>query len=471
MISKFMSGTPGRRIAVLAFFLILWMVPPPEGISSQAMHLFAIFISAIFAVIINAMPILVAALAALVIAVLTGTMETKVAYGGFGSGFIWLIVAAFIIGRGVINSGMGARIAYTMISICGKTTLGLGYALVIADAVIAAAFPSNTARSGVLYPIVLSVARGSGSNPDGATRKKLGAYLMMNSMAGLTISSMLWLTAMAANPTGTAIAADMGIGIDITFLSWLVAASVPALIALFTLPLVLYKFFPPELINTPHAHQESQAKLKEMGPLSKNEWITGITFLSMVLLWATGPQLGVDKTIVAFLGLTVMMLSGIITMDDITKSGDALATLMWFAILYTMSSQLNALGFMGYIGDQLSGVVAGYSWPVVYVSLMVVYVLIHYLFVSQTAHMLALFGVFLGVAIQAQVPPMLMAFMLLFATNFFAAVTPQGSSANVVFAGSGYLTQGEIYRYGGLVTLVNFLIFMIIGTPWIMLVT
>lgn len=468
---SFMSSIVGRRIMVLILFLILWFLPPPDGVSVQAMHLLAIFISAIFAVIINAMPILVAALAALVVAVLTGTMDTKVAYGGFGSGFIWLIVAAFIIGRGVINSGMGARIAYTMISICGKTTLGLGYALVIADAVIAAAFPSNTARSGVLYPIVLSVARGSGSNPDAATRKKLGAYLMMNSVAGLTISSMLWLTAMAANPVGTAIAADMGIGIDISFTTWLIAASVPALVALFTLPLALYKFFPPELKDTPHAHQDSLVKLKEMGPLSKNEWITGITFLGMVLLWATGPIIGVDKTIVAFLGLTVMMLSGIITMEDITKSGDALSTLMWFSILYTMSSQLNALGFMGYLGEQLSGYVVGYSWPVVYVSLITVYVLIHYLFVSQTAHMLALFGVFLGVGVEAQVPPMLMAFMLLFATNFFASITPQGSSANVVFAGSGYLTQGELYRNGALVTLINFLIFMFIGTPWIMLVS
>jgi DASS family divalent anion:Na+ symporter len=110
------------------------------------------------------------------------------------------------------------------------------------------------------------------------------------------------------------------------------------------------------------------------------------------------------------------------------------------------------------------------SWPVVYVSLVVLYVLLHYIFVSQTAQMLALFGVFLGVAMESGVPPILMALMLLFATNFFAAITPQGSSANVLCAGSGYLTQGEIYRNGGMVTLINLLIFMGIGTPWILLV-
>jgi DASS family divalent anion:Na+ symporter len=63
-----------------------------------------------------------------------------------------------------------------------------------------------------------------------------------------------------------------------------------------------------------------------------------------------------------------------------------------------------------------------------------------------------------------------MAFTLLFATSFFSAMTPQASSANVIFAGSGYLTQSEIYRYGGMVTLANLLVFLVIGAPWILLV-
>jgi DASS family divalent anion:Na+ symporter len=65
---------------------------------------------------------------------------------------------------------------------------------------------------------------------------------------------------------------------------------------------------------------------------------------------------------------------------------------------------------------------------------------------------------------------MLMALMLLFATNFFSAITPQAAGANVLCAGSGYLAQGDMYRIGGIVTLANLLIFLVIGTPWILLV-
>jgi len=111
------------------------------------------------------------------------------------------------------------------------------------------------------------------------------------------------------------------------------------------------------------------------------------------------------------------------------------------------------------------------SWPVAYVILIVAYVLIHYFFVSQTAQMLALFSVFLGVAVKAGVPVELMAFMLLFATNFNAVITPQGSSANVIYVGSGYLEAGEIYRVGGLITLLNTVVFLTIGTAWILLIT
>lgn len=456
------------QLTTLVFGLAFWFAPVPDGLTEQAWHLFAIFITAIFAVIVNAMPILTASVLALVASILTGTLEAEEAYSGFGSGFILLIVTAFLIGRGVVNSGLGARIAYTMVRMFGKSTLGLGYSMVATDVLIAAAFPSNTARSGVLFPIVYSLSNSGGSRPDNDTRRKMGAYLMMNSMAGLSISSTLWLTAMAANPTGAAIAADMGV--EITFLSWLVASSVPCLVAFLAIPYLLYRFFPPDIKDTPEAPRAAAEQLEAMGPLSRKEWITGITFIGMVVCWALSKQLGTDNTAIAFLGLAILLLADIFTLEDMKSSGDALATLIWFAALYTLSTYLNTFGFMSFLGERLGAGVEGLSWPVVYVSLVVLYVLIHYLFVSQTAQMLALFGVFMGVAIQSDVPPALIAMMLLFATNFFSVITPQGSSANVIFAGSGYLTQGEMYRNGALVTFANLLIFLVVGTPWILTV-
>jgi len=457
-----------KQLFAFAFGLTLWFLPTPEGLTPEAWHLFGIFISIIVAVIIEATSIFTASIIGLGFVIITHTLTAKQAYSGFSQGFILLIIVAFLIARGVIKSGLGKRIAFLIIKRFGKSSLGLGYSMVAADMLIAPAFPSNTARSGVLYPIVQALSSDSGSKVADGTRKKLGAYLMMTSMAGLTISSAMWLTAMAANPAGAKMAKEFGV--NISYGSWALASSVPSLVAFIVIPWLLFKIFPPEFKETPDAPQIAVEQLKHMGPVHKNEYIMGFTFIAMITLWILSSSLGIDKTAVAFLGLGVLMLTNIFTLDDLAHEGRALGTLIWFATLYTMSSYLNEFGFMTWLGDHISNMIAGYTWPIVYIGLVLGYVFIHYFFVSQTAQMLALFSVFLGVGVQAGVPAELLAFMLLFATNFNAVITPQGSSANVIYLSSGYLESREVYKYGGIVTLANTLIYLGIGSAWIMLV-
>jgi len=456
------------KVFLIIFATLLWFIPTPDGLSLEAWHLFAIFITIILAVILQATPIFTASILGLGVSVLTHTLSPEQAYSGFSEGFILLIIVAFLIARGVIKSGLGKRIAFNIIKRFGKSSLGLAYSIIAADMFIAPAFPSNTARSGVLYPIVNALCSDSGSKVADGTRKKLGAYLMLVSMAGITISSTMWLTAMAANPAGAKMAEEFGI--HITYGSWALAAFVPSLVAFISLPLVLMKFFPPQLIKTPQAPIIAQENLRKMGKISKNEYITAGTFISMVLLWVFSSSLGLDKTAIAFMGLGVLMLSNIFTLEDLAHEGNALGTLVWFAILFSMSSHLNQFGFMTWMGGYISLWVTGMPWPLVYTTLVVAYVLIHYFFVSQTAQMLALFSVFLEVGIVAGVPAEMLALMLLFATNFSAIITPQGSSANVIYLGSGYIKSSEVYKYGGVITLINTVIYLTVGTAWMMLI-
>jgi DASS family divalent anion:Na+ symporter len=194
-------------------------------------------------------------------------------------------------------------------------------------------------------------------------------------------------------------------------------------------------------------------------------------FVVMVGLWGMSATLKIDSTAVAFLGLGVMLSTGVLTLQDIAKEGDVLATYIWFAVLFTLSGQLNELGFMGYLGQRLAGALGGLSWAWAGLVLVLAYVLLHYLFVSQTAHLLALFGVFLDVGVKLGVPAVPFAFLLLFATNFFSGITPQGSSANLLFAGSGYLSQGDLYRLGAISTAFSLVVYLLVGLPWLALVT
>jgi divalent anion:Na+ symporter, DASS family len=463
-----LSRTVVLRAAMIALALGLWVTPPPDGLTVQAWRLFAIFGATLLSVVVDAFPILTASVFAVAAAVLSGLLPPATAYAGFANGTILLIIVAFLIARSVVKCGLGARAGHVMVSLFGRSALGLSYSILLVDGLMAPAFPSNTARSGVIYPLAFSLAEAAGATPDNESRRRLGAFLMFSGIVSLGLSSALWLTAMAANPLGTEIARTFGV--EVGFTGWLLAASVPTLTAMLAMPPLLFWLIRPEVSATPDAPAAARRALAAMGPLGRDEKIVLACFVAMVALWASASTFSLDSTAVAFFGLGVLLASGVLTLADIAKEGDVLATFIWFAVLFTLSGQLNELGFMGFLGQRLADALHGLAPLAAALVLIVAYVLLHYLFVSQTAHLLALFGVFLDVGVRLGVPAAPLAFQLLFATNYFSAITPQGSSANLLFAGSGLLSQTEMYRLGGMTTAFAMAIYVIVGTPWLWLV-
>ena len=447
----------------------IWFSPIPAGLTKESWHLFAVFAAAIFSVILNAFPLLTASLLAVSAAVLTRTVDPGKAFAGFANASVLLVVVAFLVANAVVKSGLGRRISLLVVSVFGRSTLGLGYSIFFTDALIAPAFPSNTARGGVLYPIILSLAQNSGSMPDQEKNRRMGGYLMFCGMASLSVSSALWLTATSGNPIAVGLAEHYGVKIN--FGSWIIAASFPILTMIGLLPLVLYKLFPPGVSKTQDAPKAAREALRNMGRLTRDEWIVAVAFAFMVTGWIMAGTLNLSLAAVAFAGLGVLLATNVLTLDDINLQGGTLVTFIWLAVLFALSGQLNELGFMGYVGGRLTSLLGGISWPIAYVILLVLYVLMHYMFVSQTAQVLALFDVFLSVGVKSGVPAPLMAFALLFASSYFSTITPQGGSQNVIFVGSGYLTQGELYRLGLLTTAFCVLVFLVIGTPWLLFLT
>ena len=461
-------GVAGRRLAVALAALALWFVAPPEGLTVQAWRLFVVFASAIVAVVLNALPILTASIFAVAAAVLTRLLPPAKAYAGFANGTILLIVLAFLVARSVVKCGLGTRVGHMAVSVFGRSTLGLSYSIFLVDALIAPAFPSNTARSGVLYPFTFALTEAGGARPGDEGSQRIGTFLMFSGMASLCFSSALWLTAMSANPLGAEIARTFGINIG--FGSWLLAASLPTLIGIAVVPPLLQWMIRPERTATPEAPLAARRALSALGPLSSQEKIVLVCFAGMVALWGSASFLGLDSTAVAFLGLGILLASGMLTMADIAKEGDVLATYIWFAVLFTLSGQLNELGFMGFLGQRLAGALAGAPPMLAALLLVVAYILLHYVFVSQTAHLLALFGVFVDVGVKLGVPAAPLAFQLLFATNYFSVLTPQGSSANLLFAGSGFVSQRDLYRLGALTTAFCMVLYLLVGVPWVRLI-
>lgn len=144
-----MTGAKPRSMAaVFVIGGVIWFAPHPQGVETQAWHLFTVLVATVVAIMLRPLPMGAMAIIGLTTAVITRTLTIEDALGGFGNRVIWLIAVAFFVARAFIKTGLGSRIAYLCMRAMGRRTLGLGYSLVAADLILAPVIPSNTARAG-----------------------------------------------------------------------------------------------------------------------------------------------------------------------------------------------------------------------------------------------------------------------------------------------------------------------------------
>jgi len=462
--------TPARAFALklgvpVAVGTVLWFVPPPADVDPRGIHLLAIFAATIVGIVLKPLPMGAVAMIGICATTVTHTLTIGEAMSGFGNTVIWLIVLAFFISRGFIKTGLGARIAYLFMAWLGRRTLGLGYGLIATDLVLAPAIPSNTARAGgVIFPILRSVAEAYDSRPDDGTAKRVGAFLTTASFQGTVITSAMFLTAMAANPLAAQLARDQGV--TVTWTGWALAALVPGLVSLALVPALLYRLFPPEIRETPRAAQMAREKLRQLGPISRSEWVMLACFVLLLTLWILGDVLAVHTTVTAMVGLAVLLVTGVLTWDDVLREKGAWDTLVWFAALVMMASFLSRLGLIPWFSGAMGGLFEGMGWLPAFVGLSLVYFYSHYFFASNTAHVSSMYAPFLGVALAVGTPPVLAALLLAFFSNLFSSMTHYGTGPAPVLFGAGYVEVTDWWRLGLVVSVVNIAVWWGVGGLW-----
>ncbi|XP_028068100.1 dicarboxylate transporter 1, chloroplastic [Camellia sinensis] len=455
-------------IASLATGIILWFVPQPAGVSRNAWQLLSIFLATIIGIITQPLPLGAVALMGLGACVLTKTLTFAAAFSAFGDPIPWLIALAFFFARGFIKTGLGNRIAYQFVSLFGSSSLGLGYSLVFSEALLAPAIPSVSARAGGIFlPLVKSLCVACGSNVGDGTEHKLGSWLMLTCFQTSVISSAMFLTAMAANPLSANLALN-AINQTIGWMDWAKAAIVPGLVSLIVVPFLLYLIYPPSVKSSPDAPKLAKERLAKMGPMSRNEIIMAGTLLLTVGLWVFGGVLNVDAVTAAILGLTVLLITGVVTWKECLAESVAWDTLTWFAALIAMAGYLNKYGLISWFSQSVVKFVGGLglSWQLSFGILVLLYFYSHYFFASGAAHIGAMFTAFLSVASALGTPPYFGAMVLAFLSNLMGGLTHYGIGSAPVFYGANYVPLAKWWGYGFVISVVNIIIWLGVGGIW-----
>jgi DASS family divalent anion:Na+ symporter len=274
----------------------------------------------------------------------------------------------------------------------------------------------------------------------------------------------MFLTAMAANPLAAELAA--GLGVEITWSAWALAALVPGLTSLIVVPLVIYRLYPPEIERTPEAVRMARGELAKMGPMTRGEWVMLVALGVLLVLWVFGAHIGMHSTTAALVGLALLLLTGVLSWDDVCGERDAWSTLVWFASLVMMASFLNELGLVPWFSERVGAAMRGVHWLPAFLALCLTYFYSHYFFASNTAHVSSMYAPFLGVAIVVGAPPLLAALTLGYFSNLFSGTTHYGTGPAPILFGSRYVGLGAWWALGGLISVINIAIWLGVGGAW-----
>ena len=450
---------------VVAVVLGVLAVPAPAGITPKSWRLLAIFLGTIVGSIVRPLPAGAMVFLGVAALALTGTLTPAQSLGGYADPIVWLVLCAFFISRAIVKTGLGRRIAFLFIRAIGHRSIGLAYALVGTDTVLASLVPSNGARAGgVVFPIAKSLAEAYDSTP-GPTRRRLGAFLMVAVYQCDVIACAIFLTGQVSNALIAKFAKDVG-GIELSYGRWLAAGVVPGLVALILVPLLLYRLYPPDVRRTPGAARLAADELTRLGRMKRDELTTLAVFLSVAGLWMTTTWHELNYAVVALSGICMLILTNVLSWDDVISERSAWDVFIWYGGLVQMASALGDTGITKRFAETAAGITGGWVWTAALAVLLVIYFFAHYGFASITAHATAMYTPFLVVTIAAGAPPALAVLSLAAFSNLSAALTHFGTTPGPIYFGARYVTQREWWRYGFLVSLVTIAIWSTIGFGW-----
>jgi L-tartrate/succinate antiporter len=469
-----------KFIIIISIGVIMSLLPTPNGLSKDAWNYFSLFVSVFIALIIEPFPSAYIGLSGVVIAcilkigpLLTSsgnlTSEKVLVWGlsGFSNTTVWLIFVAFMFALGYEKTGLGKRISLILVSKMGKKTLGLGYAIALADLLLAPFMPSNTARSGgTIFPIVKNIPVIYGSTPEKDPRK-IGSYITWVALASTCVTSSMFYTGLATNVLAKSLIDNAGITAP-TWGQWFFYFLPVGLILFLLVPLITYLVYPPTLKISINIPDWAAKELKEMGKISKNEIVMALLAFLALFLWIFGTFFEINATVSALAVLCLMILFKILSWNDILTHKAAWNVFLWFGALVTLAGGLNNVGFLDWFAKSIISGISSYPPGVILVFLLLAFYFTHYLFASSTAHVTALLTLFLVTG--NKIPGInfpLLTYLLLYSLGLMGILTPYATGPSPIWYGFGYIPSKTFWLLGALFGIIFIAVLILVGIPWI----
>ena len=481
------SKVLGPLVVWILLFSYPFVFGVPAGLTLSAWRYFALFAAVIVGLILEPIPAAAIGLMGVGFAATLRyvnrdiTQSINWALSGFSDSTVWLIFGAFVFSMGYNKTGLGRRIALTLVRWLGGRTLGLGYAITFADLVLAPGTPSNTARSaGTIFPVIRNIPGLYGSEPNSPTARKIGSYIMWTAFAATCATSSMFVTSMAPNAAALTIVKNIT-KLEINWLQWAMGFMPVGIVLILLVPLLTYALYPPEIKATKEIPAWAGDQLDKMGKITRPELIMiGLVILA-IFLWITGanvlfslPYLGtnfINATTVVLLIVSLMLLTNVVTWDEVIGNKLAWNVLVWFATLITLANGLNMVGFIKWFAELAAAPLREFNPLVAMALLVALFFFIHYFFASLSAHTAAVLPVVLAIGTKIPGIPLLpFALLLVYGLGLMGVISPYATGPSPIYYGSGFISRPAFWMLGLAFGLLFIALLLFVGMPWLLYV-
>ena len=462
-----------RSLVPLALGAVVLLIPTPSGLTPAAWHYFALFVAVIGGLITEPIPgpavgfVGVAFATAIVFVGKNPAEALRWGLSGFSNDTVWLIFAANMFAVGYEVTGLGRRLALLLVKKLGRSTLGLGYAIGLADLILAPFMPSVTARSGgTIYPIVKSIPPIYGSYADDNPRK-IGSYLLWTAFATASVTSGMFMTSFAPNVLATEIGRKIT-GVQINWTTWAIGSLPVCLLLFLATPLLCYVLYPPVIKRSTEVAEWAGTELRQMGSISRREVIMAVLALGALVAWISASR-WIGATTVALVVISLMLLTKVITWSDIANAKQAWNVFVWFATLVVLADGLSSVGFLSWFAKRSATLTTNIPVTAAAIAIIAVFFAVHYFIASGTAQAAALLPVFLAAAVTIHGLPMRpVVLLMLYSLGLMGVITPYANGPAPIYFSSGYIPARDFWRLGFILGLFNLIVLLGIGLPWVM---
>jgi DASS family divalent anion:Na+ symporter len=374
------------------------------------------------------------------------------------------------------------------VRLLGRRTLGLAYALIATDTLLAGVIPSNAARvGGVILPIARALAEHYRSYP-GRSAALLGTFLMVALYQSDIVACAMFYTGQASNPLAAVEAARVTALADpfqvallgstasaavhqpfvLHYGNWLIYACLPGLVSVVLVPALTYLWCPPAIRYTSDAPQLARDMLRDMGPMTWREWVVLTVFVGTCFAWMIGGFVLGPKSITLFalVSALTLLVSGILEWRDVIEEKGAWNVFLWYGGLVQLGNLLRSTNIPQALAQGLANYLAIWPLVILFLGVVLIYFYAHYMFASITSHIVSMYGAFASVLIAAGIPGPLAVTCLAFLTNLSAGLTHYGTTHGPILFSVGYVTTGEWWRLGLRLSLVHLSIWLSLGLVW-----